>query len=81
MTEALLSVRGLRGGYGAVEVLRGVDLDIAPGEIVALLGSNGAGKSTFNQALSGVVPARAAASASTGRTSRARTTAKWCAWA
>jgi branched-chain amino acid transport system ATP-binding protein len=59
MSEALLSVRGLRSGYGAMEVLRGIDLDIAPGEIVALLGSNGAGKSTFNQTVSALVPARA----------------------
>ena len=35
----MLEVRALRAGYGAVEVLRGVDLDIARGEIVALLGS------------------------------------------
>jgi branched-chain amino acid transport system ATP-binding protein len=55
---ALLSVRGLRSGYGAVEVLRGVDLDVGAGEIVALLGSNGAGKSTFNQTVSAVVRAR-----------------------
>ena len=59
MNAPLLSVRGLRSGYGAVEVLRGVDLDVAPGEIVALLGSNGAGKSTFNQTVSGLVRARA----------------------
>ena len=59
MSTALLSVRGLRSGYGAVEVLRGVDLDVAAGEIVALLGSNGAGKSTFNQTVSGLVAARA----------------------
>ncbi|TWO67757.1 ABC transporter ATP-binding protein [Caenimonas sedimenti] len=59
MSTPLLSVRGLRSGYGAVEVLRGVDLDVAPGEIVALLGSNGAGKSTFNQTVSGLVAARA----------------------
>lgn len=57
--EALLSVRGLRSGYGAVEVLRGIDLELRPGEIVALLGSNGAGKTTFNQTVSGLVPARA----------------------
>ena len=59
MSEALLSVRGLRSGYGAVEVLRGIDLDVQPGEIVALLGSNGAGKTTFNQTVSALVPARA----------------------
>ena len=58
MSETLLSVRGLRSGYGAVEVLRGVDLDVAAGEIVALLGSNGAGKSTFNQTVSALLPAR-----------------------
>jgi branched-chain amino acid transport system ATP-binding protein len=59
MNEALLSVRGLRSGYGAVEVLRGIDLDVAAGEIVALLGSNGAGKTTFNQTASGLLPPRA----------------------
>jgi len=59
MSDALLSVRGLRSGYGAVEVLRGIDLDVRAGEIVALLGSNGAGKSTFNQTVSAIVPAHA----------------------
>ena len=59
MNDALLSVRGLRSGYGAVEVLRGVDLEVGAGEIVALLGSNGAGKSTFNQTVSGLVRTRA----------------------
>jgi branched-chain amino acid transport system ATP-binding protein len=60
-TEALLDVRDLRAGYGETEVLRGVDLTIAPGEIVAVLGSNGVGKSTLNRALSGIVRARAGA--------------------
>ena len=62
MSKVLLSVRGLRSGYGAVEVLRGVDLDVAEGEIVALLGSNGAGKTTFNQTVSALVAARSGSS-------------------
>jgi len=53
--EAILEVSGLRAGYGAVEVLRGVDLTIERGDIVALLGSNGVGKTTFNAVLSGLI--------------------------
>jgi branched-chain amino acid transport system ATP-binding protein len=53
----VLEVRELRGGYGAVEVLRGIDLEIGAGEIVAVLGSNGAGKSTFNNTVCGLLPA------------------------
>jgi branched-chain amino acid transport system ATP-binding protein len=55
--NALLEVRGLRAGYGAVEVLRGIDIEVGEGEAVALLGSNGAGKSTLNNVLSGIFPA------------------------
>ncbi|MDL2403362.1 ABC transporter ATP-binding protein [Rhizobium mayense] len=52
----MLEVTGLRAGYGAVEVLRGIDLSVAKGEIVAVLGANGVGKTTLNMALSGVLP-------------------------
>ena len=55
--KPLLQIEGLRGGYGAVEVLRGIDLTVGEGEIVALLGSNGAGKSTLNNTLCGLYPA------------------------
>jgi branched-chain amino acid transport system ATP-binding protein len=59
--EVQLDVRDLHAGYGETEVLRGIDLTIAPGEIVAVLGSNGVGKSTLNRTLSGVVRARGGA--------------------
>ena len=48
----MLEVRQLRAGYGHVEILRGIDLDVGAGEIVAVLGSNGVGKSTLNNNLS-----------------------------
>lgn len=53
----LLSVVGLEGGYGRIRVLHAIDLSIAPGEIVTLIGANGAGKTTFLRILSGIEPA------------------------
>jgi branched-chain amino acid transport system ATP-binding protein len=57
--DPLLDIHGLQAGYGETQVLRGVDLVVEPGEIVAVLGSNGVGKSTLNRAISGVLRARA----------------------
>lgn len=51
----VLEVRGVRAGYGEVEVLHGVDLTVAPGEVVAVLGANGAGKSTLCAVAAGLV--------------------------
>jgi ABC-type branched-subunit amino acid transport system ATPase component len=54
--DALLSVEGIDVAYGQTQVLFGVDLEVAEGEVVALLGTNGAGKSTVLRAVSGLTP-------------------------
>ena len=59
MSEPLLSVRNLCASYGRAQVLFGVSLDLNPGEVTALVGRNGAGKSTTLKAIIGLVPASA----------------------
>jgi branched-chain amino acid transport system ATP-binding protein len=54
--HVFLEIRNMRVGYGAVEVLKGISLQIEKGKVVCLLGANGAGKSTALRALSGLVP-------------------------
>jgi branched-chain amino acid transport system ATP-binding protein len=56
-SQPLLSIRNLVVRYGQVEALHGVSLDVRTGEIVALIGSNGAGKSTTLRAISGLIRA------------------------
>ena len=53
--DIVLDVSGLSASYGAVQVLRSVDLRVRRGEIVALLGTNGAGKSTILRCISGLM--------------------------
>ena len=57
--ERVLEVRDLRVSYGAIEALKGVSLHMDEGEIVTLIGANGAGKSTTLRAIMGLVPAAA----------------------
>lgn len=55
MSAPLLSTRGLKAFYGDFQALFGIDFDIAAGEIVALIGANGAGKSTFLKTVMGAI--------------------------
>jgi branched-chain amino acid transport system ATP-binding protein len=52
----MLALRDLRVSYGAIEVVHGISLDVAAGECVALIGANGAGKSSTLKAICGLVP-------------------------
>lgn len=56
MSPPILKVQGLHAGYGKAEVLRGINLEAAPGSIITVIGPNGAGKSTLLNALMGVLP-------------------------
>lgn len=51
----MISIKGLSAGYGFVNVLRDISLDVGAGEIVAVLGSNGVGKTTLNNTMSGLI--------------------------
>ena len=59
MSDIALSIRGLVIRYGAVEAVRGIDLDVPQGKVVALLGANGAGKTSTLRAVSGLTRAAA----------------------
>ena len=63
----MLEIRDLIAGYGGVPILRGVSMDVAAGEIVAVLGANGVGKTTLNRAISGLIRATSGSIAFDGR--------------
>ncbi len=70
MSEPILEVRDLHAYYGHVHALKGVSLSLAAGEIVALIGANGAGKSTTLRAISGLVRPRSGDILIAGRSTR-----------
>ncbi len=53
--QPIIEARGLRKSFGALEVLRGVDLDVAPGEVVVVIGPSGCGKSTLLRCIVGTL--------------------------
>ena len=58
MNDVLLSVEGVETYYGQIHALRGIGFEVRRGQVVTLLGANGAGKSTSRRTISGLVPAR-----------------------
>jgi ABC-2 type transport system ATP-binding protein len=68
--EPAIRVRGLRKAYGAVEAVRGIDLDVQAGEIFGLIGPDGAGKTSTFQILGGVMPATAGEAVMFGHSAR-----------
>ncbi|HEX7022644.1 MAG TPA: ATP-binding cassette domain-containing protein, partial [Trueperaceae bacterium] len=67
MNEPLLEVERLDAGYGALQILFDIHLQVAPGENVLVFGPNGAGKSTLMKALVGLVPPQAGSVRLAGR--------------
>jgi len=67
MSEALLNVEGLQVRYGAIEAVKSLDLHIAEGERVTLIGANGAGKTSSLKAMTGLLPASQGAIRFAGR--------------
>ncbi len=67
MSQPLLRTRGLEAFYGDAQALFGIDFDLDAGELVAIIGANGAGKSTFLKCLTGLVKAPAESVAWKGR--------------
>ena len=59
MSDTVLSIAGLRSGYGDEDILHGVDIRVVRGTIVAIIGPNGSGKSTLLKTLYGLVRPRA----------------------
>jgi len=51
---SLVAIKGLRKSFGSLEVLKGIDLDVAPGEVIAIIGKSGSGKSTLLRTINGL---------------------------
>ena len=77
MANTLLKVKGLKVAYGGIQAVKGVDMEVHEGELVSLIGSNGAGKTTSMKAITGTFPCKAATSSTWARASKARAHGIW----
>jgi branched-chain amino acid transport system ATP-binding protein len=55
-TEPILELRDVHTSYGKIKALKGISLSVYPGEIVSIIGANGAGKSTTLMSICGIIP-------------------------
>ena len=78
---ALLEVKDLEVYYGVICALKGISFEVNEGEIVSLIGANGAGKTTMMQSVVGMIPKEAAASFSMATISARCTPIRSCSWA
>ena len=67
----MLTINNLVAGYGKVQVLHGISIDVPKGKVVTLIGSNGAGKTTTMRAISGMIAPTAGAITLGGKIGRA----------
>ncbi len=79
MSEPLLSIKGVSAFYGSIAALKGIDVDVMPGEIVTIIGANGAGKTTLMMTICGSPQAREGQIVSKAATSRTFPLMKSCA--
>lgn len=73
MSEPILSIQNLQVNYGGIEAVKGISFDVPEGEIVTLIGANGAGKSSTLRAISGLVKPKGGKSCFEEKTSREKT--------
>lgn len=67
MSEIVLEIKNLKISYGAIEAVKGIDIEVEEGKVVALLGANGAGKTSTLRCISGLTPASAGSVVFMGR--------------
>lgn len=77
---AMLEVKDLEVSYGLIRAIRGVSFEVNEGEIVALIGANGAGKTTIMHAVAGLIPQAGGTGFFPGKTLRPFRHIRWFPW-
>lgn len=78
---AMLEIKDLQVYYGVIQAIKGISFTVNEGEIIALIGANGAGKTTILHTISGLIPAKPARSNLWIKSSQKQRRIKLCRWA